>query len=309
MTGKLNDQAISLLIKNIYLSIEKKIVSMAPKVLNRYPIDERIAKISLVPDYSGYSYLGDDTVSTLNSIATEYGYEAEALYCQLIALRFLKASTKKIGKGFLPSTLESLYLQWINRILGEFPLDLKGLYHKNDLFLKYLSVCSLRSVPVGGAWIAELSGITKRFIITGGLRQFLKASLFLPFKMKGFKPFYQIHMVQSMKDLVNPEARIQCYKGVAQLLKNNSQVKGLFAGSWYYDPVIHSISPRLSYMSESAVISGAGVFKIGSSISDVNNATQTSPTRKKLYNEGQYLPTTYLLIWPRRSLLQWAENN
>jgi hypothetical protein len=29
--------------------------------------------------------------------------------------------------------------------------------------------------------------------------------------------------------------------------------------------------------------------------------------RKKLYEEGKYIPTSYAYIWPRRAFLNWAE--
>ena len=112
-------------------------------------------------------------------------------------------------------------------------------------------------------------------------------------------------MVQSMTDLVNPQSRQACYRGVARLLTANIEVKGMFAGSWYYDPAIKQISPQMSYMYDSAVQNGARIFKAGSTRSDINNATKTSKTRKRLYQTGKYLPTTYYLIWSRKDLIAW----
>jgi len=50
---------------------------------------------------------------------------------------------------------------------------------------------------------------------------------------------------------------------------------------------------------------GAKIYRVGTSESDIKNATSWSPTRMVLYKEGRYIPTCHLLIWPRKELMEW----
>ena len=80
----------------------------------------------------------------------------------------------------------------------------------------------------------------------------------------------------------------------------------MFAGSWYYDPALENISPHLSYLKEIPLKNGARLFYVGSSKADIEMATKKSKTRKKFYDQGKYVPTRFLLVWPRNGLADWA---
>ena len=38
----------------------------------------------------------------------------------------------------------------------------------------------------------------------------------------------------------------------------------------------------------------------------IDNATSTSPSRRKLYEEGKYMPKSYMLAWGKRAQIDWA---
>jgi hypothetical protein len=94
---------------------------------------------------------------------------------------------------------------------------------------------------------------------------------------------------------------------VGELLKINQEVKGYFATSWFYDPELEKISPRLTYLRDVITENGGKLFVKGSSPRTIRDATFKSPTRRKLYEEGKYLPTDYLIVWPRKQLIEWAD--
>ena len=39
------------------------------------------------------------------------------------------------------------------------------------------------------------------------------------------------------------------------------------------------------------------------------NATAKSSTRKRLYEEGKYKPTGYMVIWLREELINWSDKH
>ena len=91
----------------------------------------------------------------------------------------------------MPDNVLDLYKEWFARVLEDFSTQYDNYYnHKSDAFLKDLGVCRLRAIPVGGAWIVEISRSGRRFLFTGGPKQFINGLRFVLFKMGGFKPFY-----------------------------------------------------------------------------------------------------------------------
>lgn len=95
------------------------------------------------------------------------------------------------------------------------------------------------------------------------------------------------------------------YECLADLLALWPQVPAFVATSWFYDPEIRSISPRLAYLQDVPLANGAIRLLAGSSDLDIRRATLTSGTRRRLYEEGRYLPTSYTIIWPREDLMRW----
>jgi hypothetical protein len=92
---------------------------------------------------------------------------------------------------------------------------------------------------------------------------------------------------------------------MAEMLALNPQVRGIAGVSWFYDPCVAIISPHLAYI-QTPINHGAFLAKMGSDAHHVANATIRSSVRQKLYREGKYLPTCYLLAWPRNALIEWA---
>jgi hypothetical protein len=80
----------------------------------------------------------------------------------------------------------------------------------------------------------------------------------------------------------------------------------MYGGSWFYDPKVKEISPRLRYLQDVPVAGGARLFRTGPSEGCTNDALSTSPTRKNLFNEGLYQPCGYALVWDRASQRRWA---
>ncbi len=79
--------------------------------------------------------------------------------------------------------------------------------------------------------------------------------------------------------------------------------------SWFYDPALPAISPRLAYLQQRPLEAGAFLVRHGRGAIYTERATLTSETRRKLYEEGKYLPVCFSLVWPRDALIAWAERS
>jgi hypothetical protein len=284
------------------------IIAIGNKILSDFPVEFYVNDVKSYIEVRNYDYLSPKLMKFFDSILSTYDSYLLTLLHKLALSFLMKESVERLERGFLPTEILYLYQNLLERILRDFSTQSDDFYnHRNDLFLKDLAVCSLRLIPVGGSWLTEVSGIGRRFLVSGGARQFVDASLFALFKARGLKPYYQIHMDIRCLEGFSPRGRDQCYLGIAELLKLNPRIKGMYAVSWFYDPKLEKISPNLLYLRKEPEQNGARFFQIGTSATDIKFATAKSATRRKLYNEGKYLPTSYLLIWPRKELLSWAD--
>lgn len=242
-----------------------------------------------------------------DSILIKYGDCCLSDYNKYVILKLIRISIKKIDQ--YPAMITELFRDRFNKITDEIKKETNLQYnHNSDVFRKDLSICSLNMFPAG-AQVVHVSGFGRKFIISGGIKQFFEFLLFYIVKMRGVFPYYQIHTDKRCLHEFNPEGWDKCYIRIAEMLKNRLYIKGLVGTSWFYDPVIVHISPRLSYLRDVPLSNGARFFRVGTSEADVKNATAKSKTRKEFYARGEYSPTAYILIWMREDLISWAESN
>lgn len=100
----------------------------------------------------------------------------------------------------------------------------------------------------------------------------------------------------------------RCYLRIAALLETHPAIRGMVGTSWFYDPQLIDISPRLAYLQTDPLSGGAFMLRNGPGEIHTLRATLTSPSRRKLYEEGKYLPVCWSVLWPRQALLNWVAN-
>ena len=179
----------------------------------------------------------------------------------------------------------------------------------NDKFCKDVSTCMLSLIPAGRQKI-HLDGIARRFVFKSGALQAVKLLSFILFELGGFKPLYHMHSDNRDRDLLkefNFEGTKRFYLRVAALLKLNARIRGVFGIGWLNDPQLENISPELWRSVEYVVNNGGKLFNLGASSTAKRGATMLSSKRKRLYEEGKYVPKDYMLVWSRKRILSWAE--
>jgi hypothetical protein len=96
------------------------------------------------------------------------------------------------------------------------------------------------------------------------------------------------------------------YRNVASLLRRHTDVVGVVGYSWFYDPELESISPRLAYLRRGPLAAGARFLRGHTTRFDIDNAIAKSRTRRRLYRAGEYTPVAYRMVWLRSDILRWA---
>ncbi|MBJ6727562.1 hypothetical protein [Geomesophilobacter sediminis] len=180
---------------------------------------------------------------------------------------------------------------------------------EHDLFLKDLGICRLEMVPGGAALIEKYAAIPRSLAFRHGLRQMLQVTKMALQHRGRIAPYLALHLHTPMLRSFNESGWERCYRLAAELLSLHPEYRGLIGSSWFYDPAVEKITPTLSYLRRFPLQGGAFFLRVGSSPADIDLATRRdlSGNRVKLYQEGKYLPTSYLLVWPRAQLLSWAQ--
>ncbi len=263
-----------------YFSTQKKYSSLTPKQ---------------IPSYNHQ----DDLANALSAISSQHGQEAEYLFKATLIIDTLKEQGIKDYVNF-KSCIQKQYQQNFERIIAAINKDISCEILDGDNFWKELSICKTNIFPAAAQLVDIKSSLSKSLFMGGNLIR--HPGLF--FHALSKKNYYQIHSHTPTLSNFNEKGWEECYRIMAENIKDKNNAAGFYGTSWFYDPKISDISPRLAYLVKTPLEGGAKLLYLGNDPSD--NAIQTSKTRRELYKEGKYTPKLYTLIWQRQDLLNWA---
>lgn len=221
--------------------------------------------------------------------------------------------------------LECLLKNWDEIFSARFPISIQDQFNKTiqrffnicqdepqgwgkyneDVFWKDLALARLQMFPAGAQIVETYSGFGLKQGFNKNLSQAIKF-LQLIVSGSGRNGYYQIHTHTPELSEFTEKGWNDCYVRIAEMLKINENIKGIFGASWFYDPQLESISPKLMYLQKTPLDNGAKGFYLGDDLT--GNALAKSKTRNQLYKDGKYKPKSYMLVWPRKELLQWAKS-
>jgi hypothetical protein len=216
-----------------------------------------------------------------------------------LALEFFRIDDR------LTDSIERLYPDFFSQ-LAKFLLTGTRIDYGYDYFVKDVRYALGVTIPAGALQFDLNFGVRPKVIwrdlkMTGSLNSSVRYAASL-----GWRRWYGNHIdLRAMKEFT-PEGWTASFARIAEVLELNPSVRGVAGVSWFYDPQVARISPHLAYV-QAPTNHGAFLAKMLTPPHDVENALIRSPTRKKLYAEGKYAPTCYMLAWPRGRLLDWAQ--
>jgi hypothetical protein len=179
---------------------------------------------------------------------------------------------------------------------GSLPADLRI-----DAFVKDLALTRLVLVPA----IAQLIYPHGRVLLKPLLRWGPSGWVYVYGRCGGRHRFLEIHTHDPMAgEFFNAPGWEETYRLAALLLRTFKRHRGLVGYSWFYDPALEQLSPRLNYLRHSPISQGARLMPMDVDEDSARLATATSATRREAYIGGRYIPRRHGLVWSRADIVQ-----
>jgi hypothetical protein len=282
-------------------------------LLERLAQDEQSAAWRLraaLPDWqrpARYEDLGNP-FATL-SAALEGRFERSTLLAinRLLIVDLAMRLSETMATRVIPDDVLALYPAATARLIAYLrDVDDPDYCYPSERYMKDLRFVSGLTVPCGAQVVDLRSVIGHKALLHWLLSQPAARHVATVLRWRDRAPWFRIHTESRHLDDFNEAGWNACYVRIAALLQMHPDVLGMAGTSWFYDPQLESISPRLSYLRLRPMEGGASIVRHGTSDFDIRAATSTSETRRRLYEAGKYRPAAYTLLWPREALLDWA---
>ena len=254
--------------------------------------------------YRGYTAVPHSISSIWEQIRHQLGEDAVGRFNRMLLCELISTAEDRVLKRQLPESIIQEYVEAFGRVLNKID-EISSAYSDpyDDTALKDLGICSQTMIPAGYCVMDIAGGMVRELFFAGGLRQFLKFFWIYVVRYRHSGPFLFSHFHDEHREKFSPEGRIATFKIIAQLMTARTEFKALVGTAWYLDPEVASISPHLAYVRALPEENGAYFFR---GQPEIHRGAFTSKTRRRLYEEGKYVPRPYTMVWPRERLISWA---
>lgn len=275
-------------------------LSMPPERLN---LLERIAAIEPCRNgCRGFENFGSLVVTALRECRGDSDEQRDfsrALIARLAQLTMTRAAGLALTRHIIERTR-----QWLPRLAEFLETKTSGNYaFPGDWFCKDYRFVTMMTVP-GGAQVIDLSdGIGPKTALMLAMRHPLRGL------RAARSTWFRVHTEARYLDEFNDAGWQDCYRELARLLTLHPHVQGMVGTSWFYDPALADVSPRLAYLRSLPIANGAVSVRHGTTAFDIHSATATSASRRALHEAGKYEPVCHSILWGRSDLIDWARAN
>jgi hypothetical protein len=247
---------------------------------------------------------------TIFSKKTEnYSKDSQVLLKRSLLAKLALNLPTIVEKMDLPKKIFLLYPNAFDRLADHLKTNCADPYDlTDDFFLKDIRFVLGLSIPCSTTHVLDMiSKVSLRSVILslfwlGNVKAIIQYA-----RIKGYGPWFRVHTDPRRLNDFNEQGWDNCFLRIAELLERRKDIRGLVGTSWFYDPQLLKISPRLAYLRQRPLERGAFLLRHRTGGIDIEYATRKSETRLRLYQEGKYTPIVLSIVWPRKDLISWAD--
>jgi hypothetical protein len=212
----------------------------------------------------------------------------------------------RVPAADLPSAVLELYPEWIQR-LADFLTAAADPYDR-DYWAKDVRISLVLSVPGARTQMIDLSSPMGPGQVLRHAREGWGWSVIPAYaSAQAWKPWLEVHTEARELSDFNEAGWDRAWATAAEICKRRPEMAGMLGSSWFYDPPLEQISPRLAYLRVNPLKNGAFLLHQGPGEIHTQRAATSSPTRAALIEKGEYTARSWIVAWPRAALIKWAD--
>ncbi len=212
----------------------------------------------------------------------------------------------RIAAERLPEASLELYPEWIGR-MADFLTAAADPYDR-DFWAKDVRISLVLSVPGARTQMIDLSSPMGPGQVLRHAREGWGWSVIPAYAAaQAWKPWLEVHTEARELSDFNEAGWDRAWATAAEICKRRPEMAGMLGSSWFYDPPLEQISPRLAYLRLNLLKHGAFMVHQGPGEIHTQRAATSSPTRAALIEAGQYTARSWIVAFPRAALIKWAD--
>ena len=294
--------------------LSKEINSINKDILIKFPIEQYIYHLQKTKKYAPYKTINKKNKQISKQITELVDESLLGLYHKLVLVKLICDAETNYKEKIISDDLIKInfnyFFKIITRIGSEEGLANSKYYQfKNDKFIKDLGICRF-SLILAGPVLLDAGWFPLKYLLKKGIMPFIKAIIVI-LKYNCLLPVLKMHTHISNTVVMSnfsEEGWLDFYKNIVDIIEMNSHYKGIYCAGWFFDPALEKISPEIGYLNKYVTMLDGIHFYLGSDPKIVKDATFLNQNRKKLYQEGKYMPSRYVIFIPSSKLIKWRKS-
>ena len=207
---------------------------------------------------------------------------------------------RRFARSGLPEEFLGRYRDCFMRMYDEIEQRVFIADLASDICVKDMALATLTLVPCAAVMHLPGVGIGRKLLLRAGTAAWRKV-----LAAGGRAPYLEQHVhAPTLASTFHARGFAESYALAAQILRADPRLRGIFGTSWFYDPAVGRLSPRLAFLRDGPSARGGLFFRVGPDAQSTALAVATSPTRLAAMGAGTYRPCRFGLIWPRADVLK-----
>lgn len=178
---------------------------------------------------------------------------------------------------------------------------------ESNEFLKDMALLSFRLIPMGECSVEVSEGPGLRKLFRCRPVSLMQALRVLRLAAGALTPVFQAHIHLLAAGQSRDRDFLDTHHRIADLIAANDEVKVFVGESWMDDPNLEFITPHHTLLWRMVTQGGGVLVRVSRDETTRDRALAASALRRELFEDGKYVPATYMRIWPRDAMVRWSE--
>jgi hypothetical protein len=288
------------------------------EVQSEFPVDRLVAALDALSGPAAGALQPAPALRVVESATARYGAHAAGAYAKLLVSKLIEDYPSRARRIPLPESIRTEYPRTLARIACGLtvvahasyvaPHEEVGLGSAGHAdFWRDLRLAAQLSVPLTASRVLDTDVFLRHTFYRGmGPAEDLRFLWRVVTRLHGLGPVFRIHIDERDLSEFDDAGWERAYLRAAEMLRLYPNVKAAVGRSWTLDPQLDRVSPNLTYPRRQQMAHGAFLRLVGPEADATRRALLKSATRRRLYECGEYVPTVYTIVWPRRDMLRWS---